>query len=99
MTLNVRCPHCSMPLVKNELRYARVGVTRRMLDCLEAVRLFSAAMGRAPSFGEIALMLGITSKSGVHRLISSLQERGWLKRTAKRANSIVLIEEETRHAA
>lgn len=45
-----------------------------------------------PSFTEMRVALGLKSKSGVHRLIESLEERGFVRRMANRARSIELCE-------
>lgn len=44
----------------------------------------------APSFEAMKAHLGISSKSGVHRLLGSLEERGYIKRTKNRARAIAL---------
>ena len=49
----------------------------------------------SPSFDEMREFLGLNSKSGVHRLISSLEERGFIKRLHNKARAIKIIKEET----
>ncbi len=49
----------------------------------------------SPSFDEMRKFLGLNSKSGVHRLISSLEERGFIKRLHNKARAIRIIKEET----
>lgn len=44
--------------------------------------------GISPSFEEMKEALGLKSKSGVHRLISALEERGFLKRLPNRARAL-----------
>lgn len=44
----------------------------------------------APSFEEMKLHLGLRSKSGVHRLMNALEERGHLTRSRHRARAITL---------
>lgn len=44
--------------------------------------------GISPSFDEMKDALGLKSKSGVHRLISALEERGFLRRLAHRARAL-----------
>jgi SOS-response transcriptional repressor LexA len=46
-----------------------------------------------PSFEEMMKALGLRSKSGVHRLIEALIERGHIKRLPNRARAIELVEE------
>ena len=48
----------------------------------------------SPSFDELRKYLGLSSKSGVHRLISSLEERGFIKRLHNKARAIKIIKEE-----
>lgn len=42
----------------------------------------------APSFDEMRIALGLKSKSGIHRLISALVERGYLERLPHRARAL-----------
>lgn len=42
----------------------------------------------APSFDEMRVALGLKSKSGIHRLISALVERGYLERLPHRARAL-----------
>ena len=44
-----------------------------------------------PSFDEMRDALGLASKSGVHRLVSGLEERGYIRRLANRARAIELL--------
>ena len=48
----------------------------------------------SPSFDEMRKFLGLSSKSGVHRLISSLEERGFIRRLHNKARAIKIIKEE-----
>ena len=48
----------------------------------------------SPSFDEMRKYLGLSSKSGVHRLISSLEERGFIRRLHNKARAIKIIKEE-----
>lgn len=47
--------------------------------------------GFSPSFDEMKIALGLRSKSGIHRLISGLEERGFLKRRHHRARALEVI--------
>ena len=47
--------------------------------------------GVAPSFDEMKDALDLKSKSGIHRLISALEERGFLRRLAHRARALEVI--------
>jgi repressor LexA len=44
-----------------------------------------------PSFDEMRNALGLASKSGVHRLVSGLEERGYIRRLANRARAIEIL--------
>ncbi len=52
----------------------------------------------SPSFDEMRKFLGLSSKSGVHRLISSLEERGFIKRLHNKARAIKIIKEQDHKA-
>jgi repressor LexA len=47
--------------------------------------------GIYPSFDEMREALELKSKSGIHRLVSGLEERGYLRRLAYRARAIELV--------
>lgn len=46
------------------------------------------SVGVAPSYEEMAEAMGLHSKSGVHRMVAALEERGWLRRMPNRARAI-----------
>jgi len=50
-----------------------------------------ATGGVAPSVSEMAKGVGINSKSGVHRLLSGLEERGFIHRLRGRARAIEIV--------
>jgi repressor LexA len=50
-----------------------------------------ADTGVSPSFEEMKEALDLKSKSGVHRLISALEERGFLKRLPNRARALEVL--------
>lgn len=47
--------------------------------------------GVSPSFDEMKDALGLKSKSGVHRLINALEERGFIRRMANRARALEVV--------
>ena len=59
------------------------------LICFIADRL--AETGVSPSFEEMKEALDLKSKSGVHRLISALEERGYLRRLPNRARALEVL--------
>jgi repressor LexA len=52
-----------------------------------------------PSFDEMRDALGLASKSGVHRLVSGLEERGYIRRLANRARAIEILKPVTAAAS
>jgi repressor LexA len=55
--------------------------------------------GVSPSFEEMKDALKLKSKSGVHRLISALEERGFLRRLPNRARALEVLKMPERAAA
>src|SRR6188508_977136 len=47
--------------------------------------------GVSPSFDEMREALDLKSKSGVHRLISALEERGFIRRLPNRARALEVV--------
>lgn len=47
--------------------------------------------GVSPSFDEMKEALGLRSKSGIHRLITALEERGFIRRLAHRARALEVL--------
>src|SRR6188472_1039263 len=47
--------------------------------------------GVPPSFDEMKEALDLKSKSGIHRLITALEERGFLRRMEKRARALEVL--------
>lgn len=48
--------------------------------------------GMSPSFAEMSKAIGVSSKSGIHRLVNGLQGRGHIRYSPNKARSIVVIE-------
>lgn len=69
-----------------------IGLTPNMAKALAAIRRLSSA-GVAPSFDEIQAELGLGSKSGVHRLIHDLRERGAITFRPGQARSIRVLDD------
>ena len=47
--------------------------------------------GVSPSYEEMKESLNLKSKSGIHRLISALEERGFIKRLAHKARALEAV--------
>ncbi len=66
-------------------------LTRPMYYLLEYIRSTSTARGFMPTLEEMRSAMRMSSKSGVHRLLLGLEERGFLRRTPWRARAIELV--------
>jgi len=66
-------------------------LTAKQHQLLLFIRDRLADTGVSPSFDEMKDALGLKSKSGVHRLINALEERGFIRRMANRARALEII--------
>ncbi|MDP4024064.1 transcriptional repressor LexA [Methylobacterium sp. NEAU 140] len=66
-------------------------LTRKQLDLLRFIQQRMQECGVPPSFDEMKDALDLKSKSGIHRLITALEERGFLRRLPNRARAIEVI--------
>ncbi|MFD2738665.1 transcriptional repressor LexA [Sulfitobacter aestuarii] len=66
-------------------------LTRKQLDLLAFIHKRVQRDGVPPSFDEMKLALDLRSKSGIHRLITALEERGFIRRLAHRARAIEIV--------
>jgi repressor LexA len=66
-------------------------LTRKQHELLTYIHGQLAETGVSPSFEEMKEALELKSKSGVHRLISALEERGFIKRLANRARALEIL--------
>jgi len=63
-------------------------LTKKQHELLIFINQRLAATGVAPSFDEMKDALNLRSKSGIHRLISGLEERGFIRRLPHRARAL-----------
>lgn len=71
-----------------------VSLTRKQHELLTFIKSYVRQNnGVAPSFEEMQRALGLSSKSGVHRLMDALEERGHVKRSRYRRRSLELVED------
>ena len=66
-------------------------LTRKQHELLEFIRERLEDSGISPSFDEMKDALGLKSKSGVHRLITGLEERGFIRRLPHRARALEVL--------
>ena len=75
-------------------------LTAKQRELLLFIDLRLKGNGISPSFDEMREALDLKSKSGVHRLISALEERGFIRRLPNRARALEIVKlPETRIAA
>lgn len=55
------------------------GLTPSQADCARVIAALTDFLGNSPSYAEIAAELSLQNKSGAHRLVHGLIERGWIK--------------------
>ena len=66
-------------------------LTKKQLDLLEFIHKRVQRDGVPPSFDEMKDALDLRSKSGIHRLITALEERGFIRRLAHRARALEIV--------
>jgi repressor LexA len=66
-------------------------LTRKQLDLLDFINKRLQRDGVPPSFDEMKEALDLRSKSGIHRLITALEERGFIRRLPHRARAIEIV--------
>lgn len=66
-------------------------LTKKQLDLLEFIDRRMKRDGVPPSFDEMKEALDLRSKSGIHRLITALEERGFIRRLPHRARAIEVV--------
>jgi repressor LexA len=66
-------------------------LTKKQLDLLAFIHKRVQRDGVPPSFDEMKEALDLRSKSGIHRLITALEERGFIRRLAHRARALEII--------
>src|SRR5471032_3336630 len=79
----------------NDLPKERAGkrqmLTRKQFELLRFIHERLTEAGIPPSFDEMKDALDLRSKSGIHRLITALEERGFIRRLPNRARAIEVI--------
>lgn len=66
-------------------------LTQRQLQLLKFISDYVNEHKVSPSFEEMRAALRLKSKSGIHRLISGLEERGYVRRLAYRARALEVV--------
>ena len=63
-------------------------LTRKQRELLDYIGTFIATEGYGPSYEEMKAAMCLKSKSGIHRLVEGLEERGFIYRKPERKRAI-----------
>ena len=66
-------------------------LTKKQKNLLTFINRKIRSTGVSPSYEEMKNSLNLKSKSGIHRLISALEERGFIKRLAHKARALEVL--------
>ena len=66
-------------------------LTKKQKNLLVFIKKKIRSSGISPSYEEMKNSLNLKSKSGIHRLISALEERGFVKRLAHKARALEVV--------
>lgn len=66
-------------------------LTKKQHELLMFIDKCLTETGVAPSFREMQAAMGLCSKAGIHRLITALEERGFIRRLHFRARAIEVL--------
>ena len=66
-------------------------LTKKQKNLLLFINKKIRSTGVSPSYEEMKNSLNLKSKSGIHRLISALEERGFIKRLAHKARALEVL--------
>ena len=66
-------------------------LTKKQKELFEYLTKYISKNSISPSFEEMKLAVNLKSKSGIHRLISALEERGFIKRLAHKARALEVL--------
>ena len=66
-------------------------LTKKQLELLSYINERLKEKGVPPSFDEMKDALDLRSKSGIHRLVTALEERGFIRRLPNRARAIEVL--------
>ena len=66
-------------------------LTKKQKELLDYITVVNKKFGISPSYDEMKDKLKLKSKSGIHRIISALEERGFIRKLANKARAIEII--------
>ena len=71
--------------------YRTVMLTKKQKELFDYLKEYMSNNQISPSFEEMKEAVNLKSKSGIHRLISSLEERGFIKRLKHKARAMEIV--------
>ena len=71
--------------------YRTVMLTKKQKELFDYLKEYMSNNEISPSFEEMKEAVNLKSKSGIHRLISSLEERGFIKRLKHKARAMEIV--------
>ena len=69
-------------------------LTKKQKELYDYLKNYISSNQISPSFEEMKSAVNLKSKSGIHRLITSLEERGFIKRLKHKARAMEIIDKE-----
>ena len=74
-------------------------LTKKQKELLDYIAIVNKEYGISPSYEEMKNKLSLKSKSGIHRIISALEERGFIKKLANKARAIEIVTSEKNYTS
>ena len=74
-------------------------LTKKQKELLDYIKIVNKEHGISPSYEEMKNKLSLKSKSGIHRIISALEERGFIKKLANKARAIEIVTSEKNYSS
>ena len=72
-------------------------LTKKQKELFDYLKEYISNNQISPSFEEMKEAVNLKSKSGIHRLISSLEERGFIKRLKHKARAMEIVDKEIKY--
>ena len=74
-------------------------LTKKQKELFDYIKITNKENGISPSYEEMKNKLSLKSKSGIHRIISALEERGFIKKLANKARAIEIVTSEKNYTS
>ena len=74
-------------------------LTKKQKELLDYIKIVNKEHGISPSYEEMKNKLSLKSKSCIHRIISALEERGFIKKLANKARAIEIVTSEKNYTS